>query len=422
MSDAINQAYSLAVERYRAIGVDVDAALARLDRIPVSLHCWQGDDIDGFERGAGGASGGILATGNYPGKATTPDELRADLETAIGMIPGPLRLNIHALYAETDGKAGRDELTVEHFRNWIEWAKKEQLGLDFNPTFFSHPMAASGFTLSSPDPEVRNFWIRHGKACRRIAAEMGRELGSCCIMNTWIPDGYKDTPIDRAGARARLAEALNEMFSEELPPQFMRDAVESKLFGIGAESCTVGSNEFYLGYAVRNRQMLTLDSGHFHPTEVISDKISACLLFVDELLLHVSRPVRWDSDHVVTFDDELRAIAQEVIRNHYEERVHIGLDYFDATINRLAAWVIGTRNMKKALLYALLEPSKQLAELELKGDFTARLLLLEELKSLPFGAVWDYYCAGKNLPIGADYLQTIREYESKVLSKRASWR
>ncbi len=422
MSDAINQAYSLAVERYRAIGVDVDAALARLDRIPVSLHCWQGDDIDGFERGAGGASGGILATGNYPGKATTPDELRADLETAIGMIPGPLRLNIHALYAETDGKAGRDELTVEHFRNWIEWAKKEQLGLDFNPTFFSHPMAASGFTLSSPDPEVRNFWIRHGKACRRIAAEMGRELGSCCIMNTWIPDGYKDTPIDRAGARARLAEALDEMFSEELPPQFMRDAVESKLFGIGAESCTVGSNEFYLGYAVRNRQMLTLDSGHFHPTEVISDKISACLLFVDELLLHVSRPVRWDSDHVVTFDDELRAIAQEVIRNHYEERVHIGLDYFDATINRLAAWVIGTRNMKKALLYALLEPSKQLAELELKGDFTARLLLLEELKSLPFGAVWDYYCAGKNLPIGADYLQTIREYESKVLSKRASWR
>lgn len=422
MSDAINQAYSLAVERYRAIGVDVDAALARLDRIPVSLHCWQGDDIDGFERGAGGASGGILATGNYPGKATTPDELRADLETAIGMIPGPLRLNIHALYAETDGKAGRDELTVEHFRNWIEWAKKEQLGLDFNPTFFSHPMAASGFTLSSPDPEVRNFWIRHGKACRRIAAEMGRELGSCCIMNTWIPDGYKDTPIDRAGARTRLAEALDEMFSEELPPQFMRDAVESKLFGIGAESCTVGSNEFYLGYAVRNRQMLTLDSGHFHPTEVISDKISACLLFVDELLLHVSRPVRWDSDHVVTFDDELRAIAQEVIRNHYEERVHIGLDYFDATINRLAAWVIGTRNMKKALLYALLEPSKQLAELELKGDFTARLLLLEELKSLPFGAVWDYYCAGKNLPIGADYLQTIREYESKVLSKRASWR
>lgn len=422
MSDAINQAYSLAVERYRAIGVDVDAALARLDRIPVSLHCWQGDDIDGFERGAGGASGGILATGNYPGKATTPDELRADLEIAIGMIPGPLRLNIHALYAETDGKAGRDELTVEHFRNWIEWAKKEQLGLDFNPTFFSHPMAASGFTLSSPDPEVRNFWIRHGKACRRIAAEMGRELGSCCIMNTWIPDGYKDTPIDRAGARARLAEALDEMFSEELPPQFMRDAVESKLFGIGAESCTVGSNEFYLGYAVRNRQMLTLDSGHFHPTEVISDKISACLLFVDELLLHVSRPVRWDSDHVVTFDDELRAIAQEVIRNHYEERVHIGLDYFDATINRLAAWVIGTRNMKKALLYALLEPSKQLAELELKGDFTARLLLLEELKSLPFGAVWDYYCAGKNLPIGADYLQTIREYESKVLSKRASWR
>lgn len=422
MSDAINQAYSLAVERYRAIGVDVDAALARLDRIPVSLHCWQGDDIDGFERGAGGASGGILATGNYPGRATTPEELRADLETAIGMIPGPLRLNIHALYAETDGKAGRDELTVEHFRNWIEWAKKEQLGLDFNPTFFSHPMAASGFTLSSPDPEVRNFWIRHGKACRRIAAEMGRELGSCCIMNTWIPDGYKDTPIDRAGARARLAEALDEMFSEELPPQFMRDAVESKLFGIGAESCTVGSNEFYLGYAVRNRQMLTLDSGHFHPTEVISDKISACLLFVDELLLHVSRPVRWDSDHVVTFDDELRAIAQEVIRNHYEERVHIGLDYFDATINRLAAWVIGTRNMKKALLYALLEPSKQLAELELKGDFTARLLLLEELKSLPFGAVWDYYCAGKNLPIGADYLQTIREYESKVLSKRASWR
>lgn len=422
MSDAINQAYSLAVERYRAIGVDVDAALARLDRIPVSLHCWQGDDIDGFERGAGGASGGILATGNYPGKATTPDELRADLETAIGMIPGPLRLNIHALYAETDGKAGRDELTVEHFRNWIEWAKKKQLGLDFNPTFFSHPMAASGFTLSSPDPEVRNFWIRHGKACRRIAAEMGRELGSCCIMNTWIPDGYKDTPIDRAGARARLAEALDEMFSEELPPQFMRDAVESKLFGIGAESCTVGSNEFYLGYAVRNRQMLTLDSGHFHPTEVISDKISACLLFVDELLLHVSRPVRWDSDHVVTFDDELRAIAQEVIRNHYEEHVHIGLDYFDATINRLAAWVIGTRNMKKALLYALLEPSKQLAELELKGDFTARLLLLEELKSLPFGAVWDYYCAGKNLPIGADYLQTIREYESKVLSKRASWR
>ena len=422
MSDAITQAYQLAAERYHAVGVDVGAALERLDRIPVSMHCWQGDDVGGFESGAGGASGGILATGNYPGRATTPEELRADLDAATAMIPGALRLNLHAIYAETDGKTGRDELTADHFRNWIAWAHDKGFGLDFNPTFFSHPMAASGFTLSSADPEVRRFWIRHGAACRRIAAEMGRELGSCCIMNTWIPDGYKDIPVDRAGARARLAESLDEMFAEKLAPSLMRDAVESKLFGIGAESCTVGSSEFYLGYAVKNGTILTLDTGHFHPTEVVSDKLSACLQFVDELLLHVSRPVRWDSDHVVIFDDELRAIAQEIIRNRYEKRVHIGLDYFDATINRLAAWVIGTRNMKKALLCALLEPAADLAALENRGDGTARLLWFEALKSMPFGAVWDYYCAKHDVPVGADCLGVIRDYERRVLAKRSSWR
>lgn len=416
-SEKIEKKYLIAKETYAELGIDTDQALEKLAGIPVSLHCWQGDDVSGFEKDAGGTSGGILSTGNYPGRARNAAELRADLDKAFQLIPGTKRLNLHAIYLDTDQPVERNEIRPEHFQSWIDWAKEKKTALDFNPSYFGHPMAATNLTLSSPDSGIRNFWIEHGIACRKIAEAMGKALGSPCIMNTWIPDGFKDIAVDRAAARRRLIESLDTVFAEKISKDHMRDAVESKLFGIGVESCTVGSNEFYMGYALKNNLLLCLDSGHFHPTEVISDKISSALLFLDEILLHVSRPVRWDSDHVVIYDDELQAIAAEIIRNG-AERVHIGLDYFDATINRLAAWTIGTRNMQKALLAALLQPQKILADMEAASQNTAKLALLEELKSMPFGAVYDYFCMKQNVPVGYSFMDEIESYEKTVQLKR----
>lgn len=414
-----DRAFALAKEQYEGLGVDVGAALARLNAIAISLHCWQGDDVGGFESTAQAIGGGLAVTGSYPGKARTPDELRSDLDRALSLIPGTHRLNLHASYAETGGRrVERDALRPEHFRGWIDWAKSKRIGMDFNPTYFAHPKAAEGLTLAHPDTGIRAFWIDHGIACRRIGAAIGEALGSPCITNVWIPDGSKDTPVDRKGPRERLVAALDEVFAEAIDPRFNRDAVEGKLFGLGAESYTVGSHEFYLGYAVSRGKLLCLDAGHYHPTESISDKISAVLMFLDEILLHVSRGVRWDSDHVVTFTDELQAIAQEVVRGDYLGRVHIGLDFFDASINRVAAWTIGTRATLKALLAALLEPTSRLREAEAGGDTTARLALMEEFKALPFGAVWDHYCLSQGVTVGPAWLDDVRLYERDVLSRR----
>ena len=414
----IETAWKIAKEYYEDFGVDAEAALAALQEIPISIHCWQGDDVVGFEHDAGGASGGILTTGNYPGRARNADELRQDLEAAMRMIPGTKRVNLHAIYAETGGGVDRADLTPEHFKTWIAWAKEHDLALDFNPTCFSHPKAASGFTLSSRDDAVRAYWIRHVQACRQIAAEFGRSLGKRSLMNIWIPDGFKDIPADRMTARRLLKESLDEILSMPMDPALMRDAVESKLFGIGLESCTVGSHEFYLGYAVKNNVMLTLDSGHFHPTEAISDKISSVLLYLDEILLHVSRPVRWDSDHVVILDDELQMIANEIVRCG-RDRVNIALDYFDATINRVAAWAVGTRAMQKALCRALLEPPA-LRRMEAAGDYTGRLILSEELKSMPWEAAYAWFCLKNGVPAeAAGVLDSVRKYEQDVTSKRA---
>jgi L-rhamnose isomerase len=415
----IERGYEWARERYAHLGVSTERALEALRRVPVSLHCWQGDDVGGFENEAGLTGGGIQATGNYPGKARNADELRADLEMALSLIPGRHRLNLHAIYAETHGRpVERDQLGPEHFAGWIDWARAHGLGMDFNGTFFSHPKAADGFTLSSRDEGVRRFWVAHGIACRKIGAHIGRELGSPCVTNVWIPDGFKDTPADRKTPRAILKRSLDEIFAEPLDPRCNLDAVESKLFGIGSESYVVGSHEFYLGYAITNRKLLCLDSGHFHPTEGIADKISSVLTYLDEILLHVSRGVRWDSDHVVILSDDLRAIAEEIVRGDYLNRVHIGLDFFDASINRVAAWVIGTRCLLKGLLLALLEPIATLREMEAAGDYTGRLALLEELKTLPHGAVWDYYCLREGVAVGPAWLETIRAYERDVLARR----
>ncbi len=416
----LTQAYQIARDRYAEAGVDVDAAIAKLATSPISLHCWQGDDVGGFETaGATLSGGGIQATGNYPGKARSIAELRRDLEKAFSLIPGKHRLNLHASYLDHGGKfVERDAIEPKHFQSWIDWAKANGLGMDFNPTYFSHPKAADGFTLTHPDPGIRNFWIQHGIACRKIGAEMGRQLGTPTVTNVWIRDGYKDIPVDRTSPRARLTEALDKIFAEPIDPKFHQDAVEAKLFGIGAESYTAGSAEYYLGYAVSRQKLLTLDAGHFHPTEVISEKVSSVLLFCPGLLLHVSRPVRWDSDHVVILDDELQAIARELIRSGKLDRIHIGLDYFDASINRVAAWVIGTRNMLKALLIALLEPTEALKASELKMDYTRRLVMLEEQKSLPWSAVWDQYCEQQQVPVGIAWLDEVRNYEEQVLSKR----
>lgn len=419
-SKHIERSFALASERYAALGVDVERAMKQLSKIPVSLHCWQGDDVGGFERAGQELGGGLAVTGNYPGKARTPDELRADLDKALSLIPGKHRLNLHAFYAETGGKkVERNELEPAHFANWIQWAKQQRLGMDFNPTFFAHPKASDGFTLSHKDKEIRQFWIEHGIACREIGASIGKSLGKTCVTNFWIPDGYKDTPVDRRGPRQRLVESLDQVFTRQIERRHSLDAVECKLFGLGSESYVVGSHEFYLGYAIKNGKLVCLDAGHFHPTEVISDKISAVLTWVEEILLHVSRGVRWDSDHVVTLTDELQAIAQEVVRGGYLGRVHVGLDFFDASINRVAAWVIGTRSMIKALLMALLEPMDLLRRLEAEGDYTGRLALLEELKTLPFGAVWDFYCLKAGVPVGEDWLDEVRCYERDVLSRRS---
>ncbi|MBN3254904.1 L-rhamnose isomerase [Pectobacterium brasiliense] len=418
MSTPIETAWQLAKARYASMNIDVEAVLERLDQIPVSMHCWQGDDVAGFENTGGPLTGGIQATGNYPGKASTPDELRADLEQAFALIPGPKRLNLHAIYLESAQPVARNEIAPEHFSTWVEWAKRHQLGLDFNPTCFSHPLSADGFTLSHPDEKVRRFWIEHCQASRRISAYFGRELGTPSVMNIWVPDGMKDLTIDRLAFRQRLLSALDEVIAEPLDQAHHIDAVESKLFGIGAESFTVGSSEFCLGYAASRGTALCLDAGHFHPTEVISDKISSAILYVPRLLLHVSRPVRWDSDHVVLLDDETQAIAHEIVRHKLLNRVHIGLDFFDASINRIAAWVIGTRNMKKALLRALLEPTETLRTLEQNGDYTARLALLEEQKSLPWQAVWEHYCQRHDVIPGSEWLQQVRQYEETILTQR----
>lgn len=407
-----------AKDRFADIGVDVEQALTLLDRLPVSMHCWQGDDVAGFENPQGTLTGGIQATGNYPGKARTADELRADLEQAMRLIPGAKRLNLHAIYLEADGPVERDQIKPEHFSNWVRWAREHRLGLDFNPSCFSHPLSADGFTLSHADPKIRQFWIDHCIASRRISASFGEQLGTPSVMNIWVPDGMKDLTVDRLAPRQRMMAALDEILAEKLNPAHHIDAVESKLFGIGAESYTVGSGEFCLGYATSRQTALCLDAGHFHPTEVISDKISSVMLYVPRLLLHVSRPVRWDSDHVVLLDDETQAIASEIVRHDLFDRVHIGLDFFDASINRVAAWVIGTRNMKKALLRALLEPTAKLRQLEQAGDYTARLALLEEQKSLPWHAVWEEWCRREQVPAGSEWLTDVRRYEQTILETR----
>lgn len=423
MSDKnITKAYEIAKENYASIGVDTDAAVAALEKVELSLHCWQGDDVLGFENADQSLTGGIMTTGNYPGRARTLAELRQDLEKAMSLIPGKQKVNLHAIYLDTLGKkVERDEIEPKHFESWAEWAKKLGIGLDFNPTFFSHPKSAAGFTLSSPDKGIRDFWIEHGKRSRKIGEYLGKATGKTCINNIWIPDGYKDNPVDRLAPRERLLESLNEILKEKIDPKYNKDSVESKVFGIGSEAYVTGSHEFYMGYAMANKDrhlLLTLDAGHFHPTEVISSKISALLLFLDELLLHVSRPVRWDSDHVVILDDELQAIMSEVIRCKALGRVNLALDYFDASINRVAAWVIGARNSQKALLKAMLEPTTKLQKMETNGDFTSRLALTEEYKSYPFGAVWDYFCEKNGVPVKESWLNDVKTYEKDVLNKR----
>ncbi|MFM2485016.1 L-rhamnose isomerase [Celerinatantimonas yamalensis] len=418
MNTQIESAFALAKQRYGELGVDVSEAIVAMQQIPVSMHCWQGDDVVGFEQGAGALSGGIQATGNYPGKAVNAAQLRQDLEVAMHLIPGAKRLNLHAIYLETEQAIARDKIQPEHFQGWVKWAQQQQIGLDFNPTCFSHPNSGDGFTLAHQDDHIRQFWIDHCKACRHISAYFGQALGRASVMNIWVPDGMKDLPVDRLAPRRRLMESLDEVISEKLDERYHMDAVESKLFGVGLESYTAGSNEFYLGYAASRDIMLCLDAGHFHPTEVISDKISSASLYVRQLLLHVSRPVRWDSDHVVLLDEETQAIAHEIVRNQLLDRVHIGLDFFDASINRVAAWVIGTRNMKKALLKALLEPTEQLRQMEQSQDYTSRLALMEEGKSLPWQAVWDYACALEDVPVGSHWLANVKQYEQQVLALR----
>jgi L-rhamnose isomerase len=416
-SEKIEHAYALASERFAEHGVETEAALRALDDVPISIQCWQGDDVLGFENPNGSLTGGIQTTGNYPGRARNADELRDDLELAISLIPGAKRLNLHAIYLESDKPVERDAIEPRHFQGWIDWAKENHLGLDFNPTCFSHPKSSQNLTLSHPDTGVRTFWIDHCIASRKISDYMGRELRNPAVMDIWIPDGYKDIPADRLAPRKRLLDSLDRILAA-VDGKHHKVAVEGKLFGIGAESYTVGSNEFYMAYAATRKTLLCLDAGHFHPTENVADKISTCLCYLDEILLHVSRPVRWDSDHVVLFNDPTIAIAQEIVRSNGLKKVHIGLDYFDASINRVAAWVIGTRNMRKALLFAMLEAKDELARAECRFDYTARLALMEESKSLPWAAVWDYYCDSRRVPIGSNWLSVIRKYETELQGRR----
>ncbi len=409
--------YGSAKAQFADWGVDAEAAIARLATIPISMHCWQGDDVVGFETRSGASGGGIQATGNHPGRARTPDELRADLDFAFSQIPGSHRLNLHAMYLDSDADPDRDEIEYDHFAPWVDWAKAQGIGLDFNPTFFAHEKADDNLTLSHPDPGIRAFWIEHGRRSREIAARFGAELGSACVNNIWVPDGYKDNPVDRMAARARLEASLDKMLSEPHDPAHLRDAVESKLFGIGVEACTVGSHEFYLGYAIRKGTLLCLDMGHFHPTESVSDKLSSVALSVPEILLHVSRPMRWDSDHVILLNDDILSMAQELVFADLLDRTRIGLDFFDATISRTAAWVIGTRNMQKALLRALLLPKDRLKGAEIRLDHTTRLMLTEEAKDLPFASVWQEFCRRHNAPSGAALIDGLDQYQSRVAGR-----
>lgn len=412
----VNKGYELAKAFYAQYGVDVDEAIARCDRTPISLHCWQGDDVGGFEKKEGALTGGIQATGNYPGKAATADELRADIDFAARFIPGAKKVNLHANYQEADHPVDRNEIEPEHFAKWADWAVARGYGLDFNPTFFSHPLSENG-TLSAADDRVRAFWIEHDKRCRKIGTYFAQRTGQPCVINHWIPDGSKEMPVDTLAPRLRLKDSYDQIFAEDAPG--VVDAVESKVFGIGLESYTVGSNEFYVMYAMHQPKVLvTLDTGHYHPTEMVSAKLSAILAYKDSLLLHVSRPVRWDSDHVVALDDETRAIMEELVRMNALERVHIATDYFDASINRIAAWVIGLRNTRRAMLEALLQPVEQMKALERAGDNTARLAFVQEFKEQPAALVWDYYCAKQQAGVGLDWLAQVKQYERDVLARR----
>lgn len=409
--------YQSAKQCYADWGVDTDAAIERMKALAISIHCWQGDDVVGFEQKTGTSGGGIQATGNHPGRARNPDELRADLEFSFSQIPGSHRLNLHAMYMDTDETPDRDAIEYRHYSPWVDWARDQKIGLDFNPTFFGHEKADDNLTLSHPDQGIRDFWIEHGKRTREIAAQIGEALNSPAVNNVWIPDGYKDTPIDRMVARKRLEQSLDSMLAEPFSKKQMLDAVESKLFGIGVEACTVGSHEFYMGYAIRKGTLLCLDMGHFHPTENVADKLSSVALSVDELLLHVSRPMRWDSDHVILQNDDVLQIAQELVSAQLLDRTHIGLDFFDATISRTAAWVIGVRNMQKALLRALLLPLEHLRQAEAELDFTKRLTVTEELKDLPFGAVWAEFCAQMGTYVGQSLVASLEEYQSTVAAR-----
>lgn len=415
----ITKSYEIAKEVYAKLGVDTDEVLKKMDIASISMHCWQADDVIGFEDPDGALSGGIQTTGNYPGKAKTIEQAWQDYEYAMSLLPGKQRLNVHAFYGDfRSGKADRDQIEPKHFASWVDWAKSQGIGLDFNSTLFSHPKAASGFTLSDNDPAIRNFWIEHVKRCRDIAEYMGKELGSRCVHNIWIPDGSKDLTVRRFQHRAYLKDSLDKILAEKKNPAYMADAVEAKLFGIGLEAYTVGSHEFYMGYSVANEMMLCLDIGHFHPTEQVSDKVSAVFQFIPELLFHVTRPIRWDSDHVVTLNDEVRALFEEIVWADKLDKVCIGLDFFDASINRIGAYVTGVRAAQKAIMLALLNPTKKLQEYDDNAQNFERMALLEEAKSMPFSAVWDYYCESKGVPTGADYIGEIQQYEKNVLSKR----
>ena len=413
-----NERYEYAKAKYAELGVDTEAAILALSDERISIHCWQGDDVCGFEKNAGALSGGIAATGNYPGKARNPRELMADIDKVLSLVPGKHKINVHAIYAVTDEPVDRDKLRPEHFKAWVDFAKARGLGLDINPTMFSHPMAADGLTLSHPDEKVRRFWIDHCKAMRKVGEYFGRELGITCVNNIWIPDGYKDTPADRLGPRQRLKEALDEILAEKIDKRYLVDTVESKVFGIGVESYTVGSHEFYMNYAANSDAICLLDNGHYHPTEVVSDKIPSMLLFSDKIALHVTRGVRWDSDHVVIFDEELKEIAKEIVRCGALDRVFIALDYFDASINRVTAWVTGVRNMQKALLFALLLPNEKLKALQDKGDFSRLLAMNEELKFYPFADVWQEFCRRSDVPEDESWIDAVEQYEKEVQSKR----
>jgi L-rhamnose isomerase len=420
-SETIKKAFEAAKDQYAQIGVDVENAMKQLDSFPISLHCWQADDVGGFETPDSSLSGGgIQATGNYPGKATNIPEHRMDLEKAMSLIPGKQRLNLHAIYGDFQGEiVDRNQIELKHFQSWIDWARDQKIGMDFNCSVFSHPLASDDLTLSHKNKEIRDFWVEHTKRCRAIGAEMGKQLESPSIHNIWIQDGSKDLPVDRYTHRAILKESLDEIFAEKYSSDHLKDAIESKLFGIGLEAMTVGNSEFYLAYAVANQTMICLDSGHFHPTEQVGDKISSALLFVPEILLHVTRPIRWDSDHVVTLNDDTMLIAQEIVRCNALNRVHMGLDFFDASINRIGAYVVGTRAAQQAMLFALLEPREMLLKYEENGQFFERLAMLELLKTKPFGAIWDYYCMKHDVPVAQEFIADIQQYEKDVLSKRA---